>query len=94
MLMHLKSVIELSFPDADLLFKWHIPFFYIGKRPFCYLNQTKNYVDVAFFHRGKVEDYNDLLISEKRKVVKSLRYHSLDAIDETVLIEVLEKVKP
>ena len=29
------------------------------------------------------------MVSEKRKVVKSLRYTTLESIDETILVEVL-----
>ena len=92
-LLHLKSVIELSFPDADLLFKWHLPFYYFKKKPFCYLNATHGYVDVAFFHKGMLDNYEHHLISEKRKVVKSFRYRNLEELNDDLLIEVLQIVE-
>lgn len=92
-LLYLQKVIELTFPEADLLFKWHLPFYYIDKKPFCYLNATKGYVDLAFFHKGKLSSYDHYLVSEKRKVVKSFRYRSMHDLDEPILIEVLKIVK-
>ena len=50
-LLHLQLIIEATLPSAVLLYKYKIPFYYIdGKQPFCYLNHTKGYVDLAFWH--------------------------------------------
>lgn len=94
MLMHLQSVVEANFPHAELLFKWHLPFYYLHKKPFCYLNQSKDYVDVAFFHKGRLKAYQKELVSEHRKVVSSLRYRALEAIDDRLLVEILHLVNP
>jgi len=48
-MMHLQAVIEHSLSDAELKYKWRLPCFYIGKRPICYINQSKVYVDVGFW---------------------------------------------
>lgn len=97
MLMHLQVVISNTLPEAQLLFKWKLPFFYIGSRPVCYLNQSRDYVDVAFYHSAYIpEKYNKYLVSEKRKIVRSLRYRSMAEINDSILIsilEALEKVK-
>ncbi len=92
-LMHLQILIETSFPEVDLLFKWKIPFYYLNDKPFCYLNPSKKkgYVDVAFWVSAHLTKYNEHLISENRKVVKSLRYRSIDDINEEVLLSVLEE---
>ncbi|WP_435414695.1 DUF1801 domain-containing protein [Polaribacter aestuariivivens] len=92
-LLHLQILIESSFPNADLQFKWKIPFYYLDDKPFCYLNPSKKkgYVDVAFWVSAHLTKYNELLISENRKVVKSLRYRSIDDINEEVLLTVLEE---
>ena len=89
-LMHLQVLIEHSLPNADLLYKWRIPCYYVGKKPICYLNQSKDYVDVGFWNSAYLsEKWDAYLISEKRKVVKSLRYKSLDEIDDKVFIAIL-----
>lgn len=92
-LMHLQILIETSFPEVELLFKWKIPFYYLNDKPFCYLNPSKKkgYVDVAFWVSAHLTKYNEHLISENRKVVKSLRYRTIDDINEEILLSVLEE---
>lgn len=92
-LLHLQILIETNFPDVELLFKWKIPFYYLNNKPFCYLNAShkKKYVDVAFYTNKDLDKFNELLVSEKRKVIKSLRYKSLNDINAEVLISVLEE---
>jgi hypothetical protein len=92
-LLHLQILIEGAFPKVDLQFKWKIPFYYLNDKPFCYLNPSKKkgYVDVAFWVSAHLTKHNEHLISENRKVVKSLRYYSLEDIDEEVLLTVLEE---
>jgi len=91
--MQLQVLIEHTLPNAELLFKWKIPCYCISKKPICYLNQSKDYVDVGFWHAAHLSKKRDAyLISEKRKVVKSLRYTSLDAIDNELFISILNEV--
>lgn len=92
-LLHLQILIKTSFPEVDLQFKWKIPFYYLDNKPFCYLNPSKKkgYVDVAFWVAAHLTKHNELLISEGRKVIKSLRYKSIEDIDEEVLLTVLEE---
>lgn len=91
-LLQLQILIEHTLPDAHMEYKWRIPCYYIGTRPICYLNQSKDYVDVAFWHSQHVIEYADHLVSEKRKRIKSLRYRSLEEIDDSVFISVLKDV--
>ncbi|GAB7257053.1 DUF1801 domain-containing protein [Polaribacter sp. OB-PA-B3] len=90
-LLHLQILIESSFPNVDLQFKWKIPFYYLNEKPFCYLNPSKKkgYVDVAFWVSAHLTKYNEHLISENRKVVKSLRYFKIEDINEEILLSVL-----
>jgi len=90
-LLHLQVIIAQTLPEVDLKYKWRLPCFYIGKSPICYLNvqQKKGYVDVGFWNSAHITKHPDKLISEKRKVVRSLRYTSLEEIDDQVLIAVL-----
>ena len=92
-LLHVKSVIELVIPEVELKFKWRIPCFYVGKSPICYLNVStkKNYVDVGFWNSAHLTEHLDKMVTEKRKVVKSLRYQSLEEIDNKVLMAVLKE---
>ena len=92
-LLHLKAVIESVVPDVDMKYKWSIPCFYAGKQPICYLNvsQKKRYVDIAFWNSSHLTLHLDKMVNENRKVVKSLRYFSLEEIDQEVLVEVLQE---
>lgn len=91
-LLHLKMQIELTLPEVELKYKWNIPCFYIGKSPICYLNAShkKQFVDIAFWNSTHLTKHLNVLISEKRKVVRSLRYATLEEIDNNILTDVLK----
>lgn len=94
-LLHIKAVVEHTIPEASMKYKWRIPCFYIDKTPLCYLNvaQKKGYVDVGFWNSAHLTRHLDKMVSEKRKVVKSLRYTNLEEIDNNILMEVLLEAK-
>ena len=92
-LMHLQVIIEQTLPQAELKYKWRLPCYYVGKRPICYLNKSKDYVDVGFWHSAHVSNkFDEYLVSENRKIVKSLRYKSLEDMDDEVLVGILKEV--
>ncbi|OAD42968.1 DUF5655 domain-containing protein [Polaribacter atrinae] len=90
-IMHLQILIETNFAEVDLQFKWKMPFYYLNEKPFCYLNPSKKkgYVDVGFYTNSELQKFNEFVISDKRKVVKSLRYKEVSDIDAEVLVSVL-----
>lgn len=92
-LLHVQILIEHTFPEAHMEYKWRIPCYYIGTRPICYLNQSKDYVDIAFWHTEHLTKHTEYLVSEKRKKIKSLRYKTLDAINDEIFISVLKEVE-
>ncbi len=91
-LMHLQMVIERTLPEVTLQYKWKIPCFYSDKSPICYMNvsQKNHFVDLGFWNSAHLTKHLDEMVSEKRKVVRSLRYTSLEDIDDLVLVEVLK----
>lgn len=94
-LLELKAFIEAFIPNVELQYKWKVPFYYLDKRPLFYLNQSKNYVDLGFWHDHLVAQHQHHFISEKRKVVKSLRFYSLNDINDInddVLKDVIKTV--
>jgi len=92
--MHIQVLVEHTLPEVDLLYKWRMPCYYIGKRPICYINKTKDYVDVGFWHSAHLsKKWDAFLVSENRKVVKSLRYHTLEDVDDTIFISILKEVE-
>ena len=96
MLLHIISVVEQTIPEVTLEYKWKIPFFYYKKRPFCFLNVShkKKYVDVAFSKGFQLKvNLNFLMAGDGRTTYKSLRYTSLEEIDNAILIAVLNEAK-
>ncbi|MGV3697882.1 DUF1801 domain-containing protein [Flavobacterium sp.] len=95
MLFHIIAVVENTMPEAVLEYKWKIPFFYYKKKPFCFLNVShkRNYVDVVFSKGFKLQNNQEFLIGDGRNTYKSLRYSTLEEIDNTVLISVIEEAK-
>ena len=95
-LMHIQAVVEATIPDVELKYKWRIPCYYIGKKPICYLNAShkKQFVDVGFWHSAHLlSKWDTYLVSEDRKVVKSLRYTSLEEINDEIFVAVLKEVE-
>lgn len=90
MLLHLQSVIEHTVANVDLKYRYKIPFYYIGGRPFCYLNQSKDYVDVGFWNSAHLTVHLELMTTAGRKMMRSLRYKNLAEIEDAVLIDVLK----
>ena len=89
-LLHLQILIEATLPDAVMLYKYKIPFYYIdAKQPFCFLGHSKGYVDVGFWHGAHLTVHLDHLVSKGRKHMKSLRYYKPEDVNEKVLIDVL-----
>lgn len=93
-LLHLQVLIEHTLPNVELHYKWRIPCYYIGEKPICYLNAShkKEFVDMAFWHSAHLTEFDSYLINENRKVVKSLRYKSVDEINDTVVIAILKSI--
>ncbi len=91
-LLHLQLMIETTLPEVELKFKWNIPCFYIGKSAICYMNVShkKKFVDLGFWNSANLTKHLDILVSEKRKVVRSLRYSTLEEIDDKILTDVLK----
>ncbi|MBP6585107.1 MAG: DUF1801 domain-containing protein [Flavobacterium sp.] len=90
-LLHVQAVVEQAIPELQLKYKYNIPFFYFGKKPFLYLNAShkKQFVDVAFFKGYQLTLHQDELIGEGRTLVKSLQYKSLQEIDNQVITDLL-----
>lgn len=90
-LLQLQSIVEAVAPNSELLFKWHLPFYYCNDIPLCYFNQSKDYVDLAFWHGERLGAYKSHFVTEKRKSVMSLRYKSVEDIDDEVVVYVIEQ---
>lgn len=92
-LLHLQVVIEATLPEAELLYKYKIPFYYLHTKPFCYLNAShkKQFVDLGFWKGNQIKIHESHLVTENRKKMVSLRYKSLEKMDDKVLVDVLEK---
>lgn len=91
-LLQLQIVIEHVFPEIELKYKYRIPFYYFKGKPFCYFNAShkKQYVDVGIVKGKQISIHIEHLVTEKRKIMASLRYKTVAEIDNEILIEVLK----
>ncbi len=94
-LFYVIGVIKQEVKNTDLFYKYKIPFFYINGKPLIYLNcnRKKKYVDVGFFCGNQLNNHNDILLSENRTLVKSLRYYNLNSVDDLILREIITEAK-
>ncbi|MFD2566346.1 DUF1801 domain-containing protein [Pseudotenacibaculum haliotis] len=92
-LLHLQVIIEATIPELELKYKWKVPYYYLDGNPFCYLNVSKGYVDLGFWASAHLKGYDKFLVTEKRKVVKSLRYYFPNEINQEILIDILKELK-
>ena len=92
-MLHIQMLIEHAAPEADMKYKWSIPCYYMGKKPICYINQSKDFVDVGFYHSKYMTKHQELMESEKRKLVRSLRYKKLEDINDEVFLFVVKEAK-
>ena len=93
-IFNLQITIENQIPDLELLYKWKIPFYYYKGKPFCYINVShkKKYVDLGIVKGFEINLHKEHLISEHRSSMKSLRYNSLEEIDNTILVEIIKEL--
>ncbi|WP_405251475.1 DUF1801 domain-containing protein [Dokdonia sp. Asnod3-C12] len=93
MLMELQAVIKRTVPEVEEGYKWHLPFYSLKGKMFCFLNFRKAFVDVGFPKGILIQGFDDVLIAgEGRKQLRSLRYHAPEEIDVRRLEEVLKAV--
>jgi hypothetical protein len=94
-MLHIISVVEQTLPEVELLFKWGVPYFYYKKKPFCYLapHHKKGFVDLGFAKGFQLQRNQEFLVDEKRNTVKSLRYFSLETINNNILKDVILEAK-
>ena len=91
-MLELQLIIEATILEVELKYKWHLPFYYLpNNQGFCYLNQSGNYVDLGFTRGTHLTKHPEKLVSKGRKHMKSLRYFTLEDIDDKVLVEVLKE---
>jgi hypothetical protein len=92
-ILHLIAVVNRVLPEAALLFKYGVPYFYYKKKPLCYMapNAKKGFVDLGFAKGFQLTKQQEFLVSENRNIVKSLRYFNLNSIDNAILEAVVKE---
>lgn len=91
-LLQLQVLVEGTVTGVELKYKYHIPFYYLKGKPFCYLNVSpkKGYVDVGFWSSAHLSVHLDKMVTEGRKVMRSLRYNTIEDIDAEVFVAVIK----
>jgi hypothetical protein len=92
-LLYLTNIIDKKIPNTTLEFKYGIPYYYLNKKPFCYLapNHKKQFVDLGLTKGFQLKSNLEYLVSENRNTVKSLRYYSLEEINNKILTSILKE---
>ena len=95
MLMHLQSLIEYAIPEADLKYKYKIPYYYINGKPLCFIAASikKQYVDVGFWKGNQIQIHKEHHVIENRKMMISLRYKTFEEINDAIFIDVIKEAK-
>lgn len=94
LLLDLQVLIEHTVPEAVLLYKWHLPFYYLNGKMFCFLNFRKTFVELSFPKGVLLDDPNNQLTAgENRKNLRSLRYYKVEDIDAEIVIGFLKEMK-
>ena len=92
-LIELQAVIKYTIPEVEEGYKWHLPFYSLNGKMFCFLNFRKKFVDIGFPWGIQVEIHMDQLIAgEGRKNLRSLRYHKPEDVDIEILTDILKDV--
>jgi len=91
-LLYLQLIVERTIPELELKYKYKIPFYYLNGKPFCYFNAShkKEFVDVGLVKGKLIQVHQEYLVTENRKKIVSLRYRTIEEVDNQILIEVLE----
>lgn len=94
-LLQLQVLVETTVPEVKLDYKYKLPFYYLHNNPFCYFNASlkKGYVDMCLWNSAHLTVHQDKLVTDGRKVMKSLRYCHMDEIDGEVVVELLQEAK-
>ena len=94
MLLELQLLVESTVPQVELLYKWHLPFYYLEGKMFCFLNFRKHFVELSFPKGILLNDTQKMLTAgEGRKNLRSLRYYKVEDIDAEIAIGFLEQLK-
>ena len=90
--MYLRSVIKKTLPDIEEKYKWSCPFYDYNGKYMCYINFRKNtkVIDLSFIQGIHLGAFQEVLIDgENRKMIRSLKFKTLEEIDEKLVQEIL-----
>ena len=77
----LRDCVLQVVPEVSEAIKWKAATFSMGSKPVCYIAGFKKHVSLAF-HNGLMLRDPDGLLSGSGKLLRFIRYRSLDEIDE------------
>lgn len=94
-MMYLQLLVEVASPNAQLIYKWHLPFYYLDKKSlFCFLNYRKTFADLGLAYGDALRDKQGVSIAgENRNMMRPLCFYKLEDIDDTVVIETLQELE-
>jgi uncharacterized protein YdhG (YjbR/CyaY superfamily) len=75
-----RWILDLG-PHAQEKISYTVPYFYFYG-PLCYLNPATDGIDIGFAHGKKLSNEQKLLEYKNRKVVATIRFHSVAEMEE------------
>lgn len=95
LMLHLQILVETAIPEAQLKYKWKLPFYYLDdKTMFCFFNFRKKFVDLGMTYGNELKDPHGVLIAgEGRKMLRSLRFKKIEDINDDLVMDTLLELK-
>jgi len=98
-LLYVRQIIFNSLPEIEEKFKYKLPFYYYNNKPFCFFNISKSnsevfkkgkFADVVFVKGFELKNFeNHLIAGNKRSLMKSIPYFSLEEVHPKILKSIL-----
>ena len=94
-LIHIQHVIEATIPEAQLKFEMGLPFYYLDEDiMFCFLHAKNHAVEVVMPEGKAVVEIDEVWATgEMVNAIRSLRYDSLQEINDKILMKELLELR-
>jgi len=97
--LFVREIILKTLPEMEEKFKYGLPFYYYKNKPFCFFNVSKSntelkrkesFADIVFVKGFELKGFDKQLIAgNKRTLMKSIPYFSLEEVDPIQLKKIL-----
>ncbi|MCX6182831.1 MAG: DUF1801 domain-containing protein [Bacteroidetes bacterium] len=90
LLYRLREILLNASPYIEEKIAYMVPFYkHFGM--LCYIAHGKRGVEVGFWRGHELSNEQGVLISDGRKIVRSLVYEKMEELDESILMEIVQE---